>query len=70
MALREPGAKQAYLRVIDEIIAETIRLEREQGMPTGLENGVAVPHGRSDAVDRLVCAVERGNRRCGEGERE
>lgn len=32
MALREPGAKQAYLRVIDEIVAETIRLEREQGI--------------------------------------
>jgi Kef-type K+ transport system membrane component KefB/mannitol/fructose-specific phosphotransferase system IIA component (Ntr-type) len=32
-------------------------LAREESMPTGRENGVAVPHGRTDAVDRLVCAV-------------
>jgi len=31
--------------------------QREQSMPTGLRYGVAIPHGRTDAVDRLVCAV-------------
>lgn len=30
---------------------------REQGLSTGLEHGIAIPHGRTDAVDKLVCAV-------------
>jgi len=31
--------------------------EREQSLSTGLEYGVALPHARTDAVSRLVCAV-------------
>jgi len=31
--------------------------ERESSMSTGLQFGVAIPHGKTDAVDRLVCAV-------------
>lgn len=31
--------------------------EREAKMSTGMQNGVAVPHGKSDAVDGLVAAV-------------
>ncbi|NLE29874.1 MAG: PTS transporter subunit EIIA [Phycisphaerae bacterium] len=31
--------------------------ERERSMPTGLQYGIAIPHGKTDAVDRLVCAV-------------
>ena len=37
--------------------AERAVLEREQGFSTGLQNGIALPHGRTDAVNRLVCAV-------------
>jgi len=33
--------------------------EREQSMPTGLEHGIAIPHGRTDAVSGLVCAIGR-----------
>jgi len=30
--------------------------DREQRMSTGLQNGVAVPHGKTDGVDELVAA--------------
>ena len=32
-------------------------LQRERAMPTGLEQGIAVPHVRTEAVRDLVCAV-------------
>lgn len=32
MSLRDPGSKALYLKTIDEIIAETLRLEKEKGM--------------------------------------
>jgi mannitol/fructose-specific phosphotransferase system IIA component (Ntr-type)/Kef-type K+ transport system membrane component KefB len=32
-------------------------IAREEGMSTGIENGIAMPHARTRAVDRLVCAV-------------
>ena len=32
-------------------------LVRERRMPTGLEKGVAVPHGKTDSVDALVAAI-------------
>lgn len=37
--------------------AERVVFERERRMSTGLENGVAIPHGKTDAVDRLLVAV-------------
>ena len=32
-------------------------LEREKKMSTGMQHGIAVPHGKTDAVDRLVTAL-------------
>jgi len=32
-------------------------LEREEKMSTGMQNGVAIPHGKTDAVKALVAAV-------------
>ena len=57
--------------VIDELLAILVKngqigdlpaardavWERESSMSTGLQYGVAIPHGKTDAVDRLVCAV-------------
>lgn len=36
-------------------------LEREQRMSTGLQHGVAVPHGKTDAVQDLVAALGRSS---------
>jgi len=32
-------------------------LSREESMSTGMQYGIAIPHGRTDAVGELVCAV-------------
>lgn len=32
-------------------------LAREEKMSTGMQNGIAIPHGKTDAVDQLVAAV-------------
>ncbi len=32
-------------------------MERELSMPTGMEFGVAIPHGKVDFIDTLICAV-------------
>lgn len=37
-------------------VRQTI-IEREKQMPTGLEHGVAMPHGRTDRVSRVQCAL-------------
>lgn len=32
-------------------------LAREEKMSTGMQNGIAIPHGKTDAVDQLVVAI-------------
>jgi PTS system nitrogen regulatory IIA component len=32
-------------------------LTREEKMSTGMENGIAIPHGKTDSVDQLITAV-------------
>ncbi|MDR2849386.1 MAG: cation:proton antiporter [Verrucomicrobiota bacterium] len=43
--------------VMDRERAVQAVFERERGLSTGLEFGLAIPHARTDAVSRLVCAV-------------
>jgi PTS system nitrogen regulatory IIA component len=64
----EGETKEAVLReLVDLLFAEgKIRdrdsvlravLERERQMSTGMQYGVAIPHGKTDAVDGIVTAV-------------
>lgn len=39
-----------------EAVLEAV-LEREEKMSTGMQNGVAIPHGKTDAITSLVAAV-------------
>jgi len=31
--------------------------ERENAMSTGMQHGIAIPHGKTDAIDKLICAI-------------
>ena len=44
-------------RLPDRAAAEKVVFEREANMSTGMENGVAIPHGKTDTVDRLHVAM-------------
>lgn len=44
-------------RVKDRDAALSAVLERERKMSTGMEHGVAIPHGKTDAVDGLFVAL-------------
>jgi len=39
-----------------EKVLESV-MEREKKMTTGMEHGIALPHGKTDAVDDLVVAI-------------
>jgi PTS system nitrogen regulatory IIA component len=43
------------LRNVEDIVS--VVMEREQKMSTSLENGIAVPHGKSASIDKLMVAV-------------
>ncbi len=44
-------------KVHDREAAMKSILDREEGTSTGLQNGIALPHGKTDAVDDLVACV-------------
>jgi mannitol/fructose-specific phosphotransferase system IIA component (Ntr-type) len=44
-------------KIMDRDVVLKAVVDREAKMSTGMENGVAIPHGKSDAVESLVAAV-------------
>lgn len=44
-------------RVKDRKAAIKAVIERERKMSTGLQNGIAIPHGKTDTVESLVAAL-------------
>jgi PTS system nitrogen regulatory IIA component len=44
-------------KVTDQQRARQSILDRERKMSTGMEHGIAIPHGKTDAVDELVACV-------------
>lgn len=44
-------------RIKDREEALRVVLEREQKMSTGMQHGIAIPHGKTDSVDKLVTAL-------------
>ena len=43
-------------KVKDRLVALHAVLERERKMSTGMQNGIAIPHGKTETVDSLVTA--------------
>ena len=44
-------------RIKDSDAALRAVMEREQKMSTGMQHGIAIPHGKTDSVDKLVTAM-------------
>jgi PTS system nitrogen regulatory IIA component len=44
-------------KITDRKAALKAVMEREKKMSTGLQNGIAIPHGKSDTIDTLVAAL-------------
>lgn len=47
--------KEKRVKDVNKVVQ--IIMEREKIGSTGIGQGVAIPHGKTDAVDKLVCAV-------------
>ena len=50
--IRDLNDREKALKVI---------LDRERKMSTGMQYGIAIPHGKTDCVDTLVAAIWMGN---------
>ncbi len=59
--IRDMVTRLARARGVESQLPEMIRvvLEREEKDSTGLEHGIAVPHGKTDAVASLVAGIGR-----------
>jgi Kef-type K+ transport system membrane component KefB/mannitol/fructose-specific phosphotransferase system IIA component (Ntr-type) len=44
-------------KISDRALAEEAIMERERSMSTGMQHGIAVPHAKTDGVDRLAAAI-------------
>jgi PTS system nitrogen regulatory IIA component len=44
-------------KITDQAAAVKAVMERERKMSTGLQNGIAIPHGKTDSVDGLIAAM-------------
>ncbi len=60
----KPGIIREMLDILNQAgslpnraAAEQVVVERENCMSTGLEQGIAIPHGKTDTVARLIVAV-------------
>lgn len=64
----EAGTKEAVIQELVDFLAKTNQisdrdtalqavLDRESKMSTGMQNGIAIPHGKTDAVDQLYVAI-------------
>ncbi|MCK4514540.1 MAG: PTS sugar transporter subunit IIA [Spirochaetaceae bacterium] len=51
------GILVATGKVKDEEAARTALFERERKMSTGMQHGIAIPHGKTEAVDALIACV-------------
>ncbi len=51
------GILVATGKVKDEEVARTALFERERKMSTGMQHGIAIPHGKTAAVDSLIACV-------------
>lgn len=50
-------AKECPKNVLDAELCKKAVFEREESMPTGLDHGIAVPHGRTTGVNHVIGAV-------------
>lgn len=53
--LLELLAKSGKVKDMDLALSDL--LEHERKMSTGMENGIAIPHAKSEAVDELIAAI-------------
>jgi len=44
-------------KISDRALAEEAIMERERSMSTGMQHGIAVPHAKTDGVERLAAAI-------------
>ena len=51
------GLLVAAGRIKDRMAALRAVLERERKMSTGMQNGIAIPHGKTETIDGLVTAL-------------